>query len=168
MTNTAYNYSDLLSLIKTTLEAQHALQEIDILMTHLYRIESGAPDEILAKYVSHDFAVSLIRSFKRNNVSWQEQEQTKDFLFGLKKSIEALKVLKLTLAFKPASHMVLLFSGRVRAELGQYILLDFSYDPSIMGGAIISFQGVYKNFTLKKRIADVFEKQREKIWSIIQ
>ncbi len=168
MLNNAYNYSDLLSLIKTTLEAQHMLHEIDILVTHLYRIEAGTPEEIIAKYVSHDLATSLTQSFKRNGISWEDQKQTKEFLLGLKSSIETVKVLKLTLAFKPDSHMVSLFSARVLAGLGQYILLDLSYDPSIMGGAIISFQGVYKNFTLKKRIADVFEQQRSKIFPLIE
>ncbi len=168
MTNNAYNYSDLIILVKTTTEAQHLLTEIDILLRLLYTLENGRPDAILTKYVSHDFAVSLIRSFKKNNISWDDQEKTKDFLFGLKKSIEAAKVLKLTLSFKPDSHMVSLFSGHITRTFGQYILLDFTYDPSIMGGAIISFQGVYKNFTLKKRIADVFEQQRSKIFPLIE
>lgn len=145
------------------------LQEIDILISYLYRIESGAPQAILTKYVSHDFAISLVQSLIRNGISWDDQEKTKDFLFALKKSIERLKTLKLTIAFKPDGHMVALFSSRVRADMGgQHILLDFSYDPSIMGGAILSFQGVYKNYTLKKRIADVFEQQKSKILPLIQ
>ncbi len=168
MLNNAYNYSDLLALIKTTVEAQHVLLQIDILLTRLYIIERATPEEIVAKYISHDLALSLEQCFKKNGISWEDQKQTKEFLLGLKRAIESVKVLKLTIAFQPDSHMVGLFSSLVRTELGAYILLDFASDRSIMGGAIISFQGVYKNFTLKKRIADVFEKDKEKIWSLMQ
>lgn len=168
MNTSIYNYSDLISLIRTTVQAQHVLLQIDILLTHLYIIERATPEGIVVKYISHDLALSLEQCFKKNGISWEDQKQTKEFLLGLKRAIESVKVLKLTIAFQPDSHMVGLFSSRVRIELGAYILLDFTTDRSIMGGAIISFQGVYKNCTLKKRIADVFEKDKDKIWSIIQ
>jgi hypothetical protein len=45
----------------------------------------------------------------------------------------------------------------VRSHIGAGIVLDFRYEPSVVGGALIEFNGHYGDFSLKKKFQTYFD-----------
>ena len=45
----------------------------------------------------------------------------------------------------------------VRSHMGEGIVLDFRYEPSVVGGAVIEFNGHYGDFSLKKKFQAYFD-----------
>ena len=94
-------------------------------------------------------------------------EQLRKFLETLKKSIGAMRVLTLDIAFSPSEKDIDAINSWVVGNVGSDVVLDFTHDATIGGGAKIMFEGRYTEKTLRQKIEQVFEKERERILQTI-
>src|SRR3989338_7024541 len=94
-------------------------------------------------------------------------EQLRKFLETLKKSIGAMRVLTLDIAFSPSEKDIDAINSWVVGNVGSDVVLDFTHDATIGGGAKIMFEGRYTEKTLDRKIEQVFEKERERILQTI-
>ena len=60
--------------------------------------------------------------------------------------------LTLTLALKPSPQLVKRIKAWLKKEMAPHLVLKIQVNPAILAGAIISFQGRYLDFSLKKKI----------------
>ncbi|MBI2031787.1 MAG: hypothetical protein HYT08_04210 [Candidatus Levybacteria bacterium] len=151
-------YSDIIKAVKTTADAEDFLSQIDALFAKLFKTTPGSFDENLKKIIGSNFAALLRESLEKNNINKNDQSSIEKFLNGLKDYIQQLKILKLQIAFQPSDEMIDDIFVWVSENIGQGIILDISYDISLIGGAIITFEGKYRDLSLKKRFSDIFEK----------
>lgn len=172
--NNPFTYSDILAWIITTDDAFNFTAEIDLLVNQLFsnssrppRGEAGNPQEILSSSFSHTFVVAISKAFTAASISWDDHKTAKDFLLGLKDAIRRLKIMKLTIAFKPTQQFLAFISHRIENDVNEHIILDIGYDPMIIGGALIIFEGAYKNLTLPRLVGRVFEEHKDKIGLLI-
>ena len=86
-------------------------------------------------------------------------------LLKAKEEIKNLKIAKITLAIDPSEDTISLISDWINKNLGDGIILDLSKDESILGGVIISIDGVYKDQSLKKNLEELFIKRKSEILS---
>ncbi len=70
----------------------------------------------------------------------------------LEKKLRALPKLRLEIAFSPPESFIKRVSQWLEKELGQKIILDVVVNPKIIGGAVIEFQGKWRDFSLAKEI----------------
>jgi len=162
-------YSNILSEIKTKEEANTLSEEIDLLRSSLYegndQSKSGGNAESFSQTLSSNIRKNISKAIsedlKQSTVSLEQ------FLDDLQKTIENLPVLTLTLAFEPTGETAIKITNWTSNNLGDKVIIDFDFDKRIVGGAIISYQGQYRDFSLKKAITKSFETNNEEYWKIV-
>lgn len=148
-------YKALIDLIKTTDDLVVLDEEIDMVLQSIYHTEIYDLEEILAKFVRVRIAVEIKKLISQNSVTGKEQTRT--LLSDAYRTICALPILKLTMAFEPSESVIDNISNWARGNLQSGILLDLSLDRSLLGGAQIVHEGKYYDYSLKKKIKEVFE-----------
>ena len=150
-------YSELNQLARTEEERELLKEELEALSASLYEKE-GAYEEVLLKKVRPQTAETL----KRLSVEGKLPDRAK-FIAQALKSLESLKVLELTVAFEPKGQTVERIWQWVRANVGEGIILKFSLDRSIGAGAIVVYEGKFRNYSLRKLLEDYFVASRQNL-----
>lgn len=163
MKNDTLIYFDILTSIKTVEQAEQLLSEIDILLDALFQT-SGF--EKAFESISLETAKILKENVLKINLDVTNIEAVVDFLNGLKNKIKSLKTLKLYLAFAPSKDLIDKLFNWIINNLGNSIILSILEDKTILGGAIIEFNGQYLDYSLKKRLEDLFFKGKKEMFKI--
>jgi len=79
-------------------------------------------------------------------------EQQYSFLEKIKKYLLSLPEVKLEIAFSPSNDFLKNISLWFKEELGQKVILDLTVNPKIVGGAIIEYQGNWRDYSLAREI----------------
>lgn len=101
--------------------------------------------------VSEEFKNFLERLEKEEAISKNLGQQS-SFLEKVKKYLQSLPEIKLEIAFLPSREFLTRINQWLEKELGQKIILDLIINPKIVGGAVIEYQGNWRNFSLGKEI----------------
>lgn len=142
-----------LSLIKTKKHADEVIAKLEELRGNLYnkRIDLGKKMSELFSYELKEKIMSL---------SWQEQVNLNDpesfgaFLESLRNYVKHMPIVKITLAFEPTDKIVEAICSWFVEQYGKNVILDLYFDPKLVAGAMISFNGAEKDFSLRRRIED--------------
>lgn len=154
-------YSDILNTIKTHEELKDLKDEIDLLLSSLYEDHGGAFDKVLSERVRVGTSRIVSDALARSKVDKAE------FLKGLVKELESLKVFKLTLAVEPTKKNIDKIYEWVQTNVGEKIVLEISQDSSIIAGTIFSYEGEYRDLSFAKVFEEKFEEKREEIGRIL-
>jgi len=101
-------------------------------------------DKLLA-----DIEAGRVREWFAAEVEGNKEE----FLNGLRKELEVLKVMRLELAYRPSAEDAAFYHDWVLGNLGEGILLDFFLEPEVIAGAVISFEGKYFDYSVKRKLS---------------
>lgn len=154
-------YLELLSHIRTKEDAWQLEEEVDLLLEHLYKGAVGDFDLALKNDVRAWVSEFLTKAFA-------SPENNKDeYLRGLKEAIGTLRELKLTLAFEPTQNSIEKIHDWVRKNVGEGIILDITFNPTIFAGAIVIFEGEYRDFSLRNKFREQFEENRDRVFEIL-
>lgn len=149
-------YKSLIELTQTTEDIVSLNEEIDLLLQSLYHVEIYQFEEVLTKFVRIRVAAELRKLLQ--NIKETEKDKIKALLSNMYRAICSLPILRLTLAFEPSEYIINNFSHWARLNLEPGILLDLSLDRSLCGGAVIAYQGKLYDFSLRKKLKEIFEK----------
>ena len=127
-------------------------QELEVLQKALYQVKTDAWENALSSQVRTWVAAEISASVTNDT---QSKEQV---LQDLLKQLEAIKTLRLTIAFEPSDIMLTKVREWVKAELGSMVVLEIEYQPSLIGGAIITWNGKYFNASVRQALDAVFDK----------
>lgn len=72
----------------------------------------------------------------------------------LEKKLLALPEIKLEIAFSPNDSFLEKISQWLEKELGQKVILDITVNPKVVAGAIIEYQGFFRDFSLAKNLTN--------------
>lgn len=148
--------SYLLSLIKTKQYSDEVIERIDELKESLYnkRID-------LDKKMGELFSFELKEKIK--SYSWAEQVNLNDpesfgkFLSNLRSHIKSMPVVTVKIAFEPDEESVKEISSWFMENFGKNVLIDLIFDKSLIGGAIVIFNQISKDLSLKKKLEDRYK-----------
>lgn len=160
-------YFDLITSLKTTRDVDNLSSEIDMLISALFRSEKVSLEKALTS-TSEDSAKKITEAFLKNNLDMTDKDQVSDFLDTLKSLIKKFKVIKLILAFDPTRQTIENIAEFVSENIGIGYILDVEIDESVLGGAVVMFNGKYNDFTLKKNIEEAFGVKKEEIQKFMQ
>jgi len=142
-------YSDIVTvLVRSKLEANILLSEIDELEKALFKIGEGDWDAVLEKAVRAKTALAIRQAIGETD--------RKTFLTKLRDQVNSLTYIGLTLAFEPTSEIVSRLSTWIKQNVGEAVALDIAIDKRILGGAIIDYKGKRGNFTLLTKVNAYF------------
>ena len=140
--------------VKTTDELNQLSSQIDGLLRALFKTPRGSFEKELEK-IGIENSENLKELFLKNKLDLKDKELVKDFLEKLKQEFNKLKIVKLVTAFEPSTQIVNHIHDWILSNLGAGFILDISFDETILGGAIVSFKGEYRDLTVKKKLQDL-------------
>lgn len=152
-------YSEVLSTVRTVTEAARLEEEIDMLLVSLYKTQEGAFEQTLEKEV---------RSFVGSSIKEElagESVGKKDYLEGLKKSLDTLKVVRLTIASEPTESGLTKIQSWIHSNLGEGVISDINYNPRILAGAVVVYAGKYTDLSLKSKFETILGKKKAVIFN---
>jgi len=158
-------YFDLITSLKTTREVDDLSSEIDTIASAFFRSEEVSLEKALIS-ISEDLAKKITEIFEKFNLDMTDKELVRDFLDTLKNLIKKFKVIKLTLAFDPTRKTIENIHESVSENIGIGYILDVEIDESVLAGAVVMFNGKYKDFTLRKNLEETFLTRRQEILTL--
>lgn len=158
---------ELSGAIKTVRQAEDFCAEISFILNNLYNVGNTSIDQILTKHSSKATAGIIKKILINNKVLPTDFSNAEKILNALIDQVKRMKIIKLTLAIDPNDELVGKISAWVNENMEKNTLLDISRDESILGGAILSIDGVYKDFSLKKKLSDIFVDKKQELFSNI-
>jgi len=155
-------YSEILLKVKTEEEREALIEEIRGLKASLYEHGSFFEDTLRTRV--RDWVSQVIKDAvaQRDAVAQKEIDKEK-YLQGLIEELSKLKSAKLVLAFEPTEAAVQRYHEFISKEVGEGVVLNISCLPGILGGAIIIFEGKYRDFSLRRVFEEEFRQSRELI-----
>jgi len=135
------------------------LEEINLVKGVIFKNINIPLSKKVKRNISEDFRKEL-EELERKKIISKNPEKNQIFFENLKKYLQKFPQVKIEIAFQPKKKFVNEISLWLEKEINQKIVLDLTFNPKIVGGAIIEYQGKQINFSLAKKIDElIFQKQ---------
>jgi len=155
-------FDQILSKIRTVDDQEKILEEIDVLLSSLYQ-DKGLGFESTLKTSARAWLYPLLREeFSK------EGANRRNLLLNLKQKIEGLSKVYITLAFEPSEDALNRFGGVIRTSVREDVIISVAYDPHLIGGVQIIYNGEFRHFSFKRIFEKEFENTREQILKSIK
>jgi vacuolar-type H+-ATPase subunit E/Vma4 len=145
--------SEIISQLTTTDEADLLTDELEALSVSLYKDHGGTFEKVLKERVRKRVGEKMVSEMKKKGIGKRE------YIKALKKQASSLEEVKLTLAVEPTPAMIESISDWIKENVGAAVILDLTFDATLVGGAVVSFRGNYADYSLRARL----EKYRKEI-----
>lgn len=158
------NQIDLSPFCKTKSEAIDFSKRLAVISAKLYQTNFNLEKEVLAEFglMKKDKFISLLQE---NEVSTASVPALKDFFEKVQQTASTLPVLSLTLAFEPQEQTLSLLSQWFLLNIKKQVLFDITVNPSLIAGISLSYQGKYKDFSIKQKfdtlVTDMLNKPQQ-------
>lgn len=94
-----------------------------------------------------------LSSLDQNLLNQINKDNFHDFFSKLEQQARTISPLILYLAFQPPDEEVIKLGERLRKDYGKNFLFEIKVDPSLLAGCALAWRGVYKDYSLKSKIA---------------
>jgi len=121
----------------------------------LYHVDLIKFEDTLSKFIRVRVATEIKKILQAGAIV--KNEEVKRVLSDAYRTICALPILRLTLAFEPSEAVINGFSYWSRNNLKPGILLDLSLDRNLVGGAVIAYEGKFYDYSLRNKVKQIFE-----------
>jgi F0F1-type ATP synthase delta subunit len=119
------------------------------------------------KDLPEEIAAILIPAFAHEAATPENYITVKRQIDELSDRLRKCQNIQLTIAFKPDEITITLFSDWVKKNIKPDMLIDLHFDAAIVGGAVIIAGGVFKDYSVRKRLANRFQIQKEEITALL-
>ncbi len=143
--------------IKTVDEREEIKSLIQELRESLFKKEGFG--RILKNKVPLKYS-PLINSYVKSTLG---KEGFEGSLESLEEYLKNLKEINITLAFEPSEKTIDKIYTWVTKNVGTDVILNLAIQPDILGGAILSYKGLYFDYSLEKKLNAAFSEKREEI-----
>lgn len=147
----------LFSYLKTKQDAQYFREQVTELGRDLYTVSTSFETRVHDLF-SFELAEKLLAEAKEQGVSFSDPQNTQHFLEEVERELQALPMVTLRLAFEPQYDLVKNISSWFDTELQRHVLIDIVIDPAVIGGLVLEWNGIHRDYTLKKLIQEKLQK----------
>ena len=145
---TVYTRQDLLLFYK----------EIDQFIAELFKGD-GTFEEKVNGYLPWDKKDSILEFLKTEKVRLDNPVEIKETMSKIQKLGDALPVVSLKLAFDPPENILKNLSSWFLRRMQRKVVFEIARERAIIGGVYISYNGLYKDYTLRTKMNTYFDKQ---------
>lgn len=142
-----------LEQIKTKENLDTFLKDLDKLLLELFASKDSDVNIILKNY-DYKFAEIIRKILSNSNISSSDKVGMERTLRSLEKDAENLQLVELTLSLAPSESMVSAIHAWLLESVGISAVLDIKIDSKILGGVILSYGGIYKDYSILKRLKE--------------
>lgn len=146
-----------LTNLSTTNEAAEVVEEINNLLNQYYKNDQTTSIMSWAKKLKPELFQSLEMVLENNNIAEGNTSVLKLFLEQLEKAVQSCKVLSVTIAAPANQQLVNKLSQYGKSQFGNTTIIEITVDPTIIGGAIVTYQGNYLDYSIKRKLDEYFK-----------
>lgn len=147
-------YSDIYNTIYTQAQAHDFISKIDALLFKIYQ-HMGNVEEHLDTIFDKETAAKIRTQAASSHVDISNYVLFQKFLLEIKEQIMALSSITLFLAFEPQDVSLKKFSDYFMKAWGRKFLFRIEVKKEIIGGAVIVFNGTYRDYSLKSKLKKI-------------
>lgn len=148
-------YQKIIDNVFIATDKQKLLEEIEVLENTKFETEETT-EKVLNEQVRVWVADEIRREHKEEGVKLEE------YLAGLKKKLEELELIKITLAYEPSRQDLGEIYFWLKKNSKRSLIIDLGFDERILGGAIVELNGEYRDYSLLKLTETEIEKALSK------
>lgn len=156
MEHTPFLYADILDEICTKEAAQEFAGKLDELQTLVFNVHLDIEtkmNEILTAELTQK-----VRSYCMNHtINIKDPSVFHRFLMDLKEEVKMTPVVTMHLAFHPEDQQVKRMSDWLISQIHKKIFLEIVVKKDLVGGAIIIWNGIYKNYSLEQQLEERYK-----------
>lgn len=156
---------DILKAIRTKSDAEEVLAALESFSANLFVTKEQTNHDYFSR-LHPELAKALEETLTKEPLTQANREIIKEKLREIRDAIEQCKTIQMTVAFHPDEQALSAFSSWVKTNAGKDFLIDMQFDRTIIGGALIVANGLYKDYSMRKKVADVFQVERDKIMAL--
>jgi|SRR3989344_2662209 len=159
------NYEPIYKNIRTISERGAVYSAIETILEALYK--KGAD---INTVIETEIPNTLVRPLKQalQRLPDTSLKTIQTYMEGLSKQLAILRTLSLEIAFDPTEETVTVLIAWVREFLGNDIIMEFSVDRGLFGGARVAYEGRYKEINLATLIEKTMQNQQETIDTMLE
>lgn len=161
-------YSDIFGIVRTTEEAQQWFSECDQIMDAVIRPGQVNISDVLQHKIRKKTADVMLRIADKTGIDLSDGESLRKLILSLKAIIQSARIMKVTIAFDPTDTAIERFFYFLSEAYQEHIVLDIQKDPAIRGGAIVEFNGTYRDLSMNRKIDTMFEAKRDEIRALLR
>ena len=143
------DYSDLLTFVHTKSEVYDFMTKLELAGSYLYD-KNRDPKKVLSTVFPLDKKNAVENLCIQNSVSLDNPTAFADFIKDVKKYLDGLETVILTVAFEPNAAMLSKIADQLAGDLSRGVVIDLRVDKKIIGGAVIEFAGRRADYTVRK------------------
>lgn len=155
-------YFEILSQVRTKQDVLRLIEEVEILLESLYEDQGRGFDRTIASKVRARVSDAISDEINKSKAD------KKSYLLGLEKKLKGLKEVRLTLAFEPSSASIDKFNDFIKKNVGEEVVLDLSFDPKLIGGAIVTYDGEYRDFSINRFFEEEFTQNKKMVLELLE
>ncbi len=157
-TNLEIKPEEILSLCRTRREAMDLIEALDEVLVTSYKVNVNLHEHMRSvfPYITYDTMILLIRD---HEIDITDAHTLYRFLHGIKDIVTHLPTVSISLSFVPTPRFLDRISGWLFENFKEPMLLDLIVDQELGGGAIIAFKGMYKDYSVRKKLEELFNKK---------
>src|SRR5258708_4629658 len=153
---------DLSDLFTTKAEATNFVSRVASISAALFQTNFNL-EQALAEQFGINKADRFMTIMRENNINPQSTPAVKDFLFILMQKVNALPVLSITVAFEPQTQTLKSISEWFFLNMKKQILFEISVDKRLVGGAAITFNGKFYDFSIRPTFDSILKNYLAKL-----
>jgi hypothetical protein len=134
-------------------------EEVTLLQTSIFQVKENAFESALS---------SSVRTWVGEYITREINEQKldrKQYLKDLLTQIKDTKILKLVIGFQPTPQNITEVANWVKKDLGPEVVIDLSYQPDLIGGAVVTWQGKFFESSVKQKFTQYIPTAMAKIFN---
>ncbi len=144
----------MLGLVKTKQDAEECINACVNLHAALFSIKDSVENKI-DEYFSYGKKNKILSLCRINKITMTSPEEVQHFVMYIKSEIEHLTVINMSVAFEPNEKTINMISLWFLNNINKAVLLDIVYDSKLIGGTIITYNGKYKDYSLRKKLENI-------------
>lgn len=149
-------YDDIFASISTPEDAKNVISDLETLSAALFTSKKEKVSEKIENILSFELSEGIKRNAKENNIDLEDKEKCRQFIEDSILRLRRLPIITLYLAFSPTEQYLKKIAALLYGYCGQKALLEIVVEKILLGGAVIAWKGVYKDYSLRKTIDEKY------------
>jgi|ERR1700722_381908 len=160
-------FDQIMAKLRTTAECAQVIVCLEECSVPTFFSMTNTQKELIFRKLPIQTIPFFIEAFGKTSITAEEQIVLKRQINTLLDKFRTCKNVKLIIAFRPNEETISFFSDWIKKNVKANLLIDLQFDKAIVGGAQIVASGMYKDYSVKKKLADRFQIQREEIMDLL-
>lgn len=139
-------YSEIINQLSTVEDVAQLRAELATLESALFTNTKKSFEDILKSEVRDSISAIILR------ILTKEKMTPATLIKNLNDELAKIAIVELTIAFEPTRQNLDIFHAWLSENLNTPVVLNVHYDPKLVAGAVIIYKGLYRDFSVAKKI----------------